>query len=102
MNLRVMGLGRGQLSIMDQLVDKSVIDDSFSLCYGGMDVGGGAMVLGKITPPPDMVFTHSDPFRRYTSLTGLYLLDAFLTKNASNSSYILTVAFECQQPLLQH
>ncbi|XWS14767.1 hypothetical protein CRYUN_Cryun35bG0036500 [Craigia yunnanensis] len=59
----IMGLGRGRLSIMDQLVDKDVIDDSFSLCYGGMDVGGGAMVLGKITPPPDMIFSHSDPFR---------------------------------------
>ncbi|KAK8512432.1 hypothetical protein V6N13_083019 [Hibiscus sabdariffa] len=59
----IMGLGRGQLSIMDQLVDKNVIGDSFSLCYGGMDVGGGAMVLGNITPPPEMVFSHSDPFR---------------------------------------
>ncbi|KAK6245951.1 Xylanase inhibitor [Theobroma cacao] len=59
----IMGLGRGRLSIVDQLVDKSVIGDSFSLCYGGMDVGGGAMVLGNITPPPDMVFSHSDPFR---------------------------------------
>ncbi|KAK5831906.1 hypothetical protein PVK06_015705 [Gossypium arboreum] len=58
-----MGLGRGRLSIMDQLVDKGFIGDSFSLCYGGMDVDGGAMVLGKITPPPDMVFSHSDPFR---------------------------------------
>ncbi|KAA3488758.1 protein ASPARTIC PROTEASE IN GUARD CELL 1 isoform X2 [Gossypium australe] len=59
----IMGLGRGRLSIMDQLVDKGIIGDSFSLCYGGMDVDGGAMVLGKITPPPDMVFSHSDPFR---------------------------------------
>ncbi|GAV84533.1 Asp domain-containing protein [Cephalotus follicularis] len=59
----IMGLGRGRLSIVDQLVDKNVISDSFSLCYGGMDVGGGAMVLGKISPPPDMMFTHSDPFR---------------------------------------
>ncbi|TYG69432.1 hypothetical protein ES288_D05G229900v1 [Gossypium darwinii] len=59
----IMGLGRGRLSIMDQLVDKGVIGDSFSLCYGGMDVDGGAMVLGKIAPPPDMVFSHSDPFR---------------------------------------
>ncbi|KAK8649044.1 hypothetical protein V6N13_129782 [Hibiscus sabdariffa] len=65
----IMGLGRGQLSIMDQLVDKNVIGDSFSLCYGGMDVGGGAMVLGNITTPPEMVFSHSDPFRRHTSLT---------------------------------
>ncbi|KAM7277812.1 hypothetical protein ACFE04_004946 [Oxalis oulophora] len=59
----IIGLGRGRLSIVDQLVDKSVISDSFSLCYGGMHVGGGAMVLGKISPPEDMVFSHSDPFR---------------------------------------
>ncbi|KAM5565802.1 aspartic proteinase 39 [Rosa sericea] len=59
----IMGLGRGRLSVMDQLVDKGVISDSFSLCYGGMGVGGGAMVLGGIKSPPDMVFTHSDPFR---------------------------------------
>ncbi|KAJ4701660.1 aspartic proteinase-like protein 2 [Melia azedarach] len=59
----IMGLGRGRLSIVDQLVDKGVISDSFSLCYGGMDVGGGAMILGGITPPSDMVFSHSDPFR---------------------------------------
>ncbi|KAF5201074.1 Aspartyl protease apcb1 [Thalictrum thalictroides] len=59
----IMGLGRGQLSILDQLVDKGVIGDSFSLCYGGMGVGGGAMVLGGITPPTDMVYSHSNPVR---------------------------------------
>ncbi|KAJ7952793.1 Aspartic proteinase-like protein 2 [Quillaja saponaria] len=59
----IMGLGHGDLSIVDQLVDKGVISDSFSLCYGGMDIGGGAMVLGGISPPSDMVFTHSDPVR---------------------------------------
>ncbi|CAI9282851.1 unnamed protein product [Lactuca saligna] len=59
----IMGLGRGDLSIVDQLVDGGVISDSFSLCYGGMDVGGGAMVLGGISPPEDMVYTHSDPVR---------------------------------------
>ncbi|XP_057973921.1 aspartic proteinase 36 [Malania oleifera] len=59
----IMGLGRGRLSIVDQLVDKGVIGDSFSLCYGGMEVGGGAMVLGALPPPSDMVFSHSDPFR---------------------------------------
>ncbi|WVZ24459.1 hypothetical protein V8G54_003003 [Vigna mungo] len=59
----IMGLGRGDLSIMDQLVNKNVISDSFSLCYGGMDVGGGAMVLGGISPPSDMVFSYSDPVR---------------------------------------
>lgn len=61
----IMGLGRGQLSIMDQLVEEGVIGDSFSLCYGGMEVGGGAMVLGGISPPPGMVFSPSDPGRRY-------------------------------------
>jgi hypothetical protein len=60
----IMGLGSGDLSIMDQLVDKGVINDSFSLCYGGMGVGGGAMVLGSIAPPTDMVFSHSNPVRR--------------------------------------
>ncbi|ESQ44750.1 hypothetical protein EUTSA_v10003167mg [Eutrema salsugineum] len=59
----IMGLGRGKLSIVDQLVDKGVFEDSFSLCYGGMEVGGGAMVLGKISPPAGMVFSRSDPFR---------------------------------------
>ncbi|KAK6939687.1 Xylanase inhibitor, C-terminal [Dillenia turbinata] len=59
----IMGLGRGRLSIVDQLVDKGVISDSFSLCYGGMGIGGGAMILGGFTPPSDMVFSRSDPFR---------------------------------------
>ncbi|KAI5563791.1 hypothetical protein BDE02_14G014900 [Populus trichocarpa] len=59
----IMGLGRGRLSVVDQLVDKGVIGDSFSLCYGGMDVGGGAMVLGQISPLPNMVFSHSNPYR---------------------------------------
>ncbi|KAJ3673043.1 hypothetical protein LUZ60_006417 [Juncus effusus] len=60
----IMGLGRGQLSIVDQLVDQGVISDGFSLCYGGMEVGGGAMVLGAFgTYPGGMVFAKSDPVR---------------------------------------
>ncbi|KAL1812554.1 aspartic proteinase 36 isoform X1 [Daucus carota subsp. sativus] len=59
----IMGLGRGDLSIVDQLVDNGVISDSFSLCYGGMDVGGGAMVLGGVSPPNDMIFTYSNAVR---------------------------------------
>lgn len=59
----IMGLGRGSLSIVDQLVQKDAISDSFSLCYGGMDIGGGAMVLGDIPFPPEMVFSRSDPDR---------------------------------------
>ncbi|XP_050365303.1 aspartic proteinase 36-like [Argentina anserina] len=59
----IMGLGRGDLSVVDQLVEKGVISDSFSLCYGGMDIGGGAMVLGGISAPKEMVFTQSNPGR---------------------------------------
>lgn len=59
----IMGLGRGPLSIVDQLVGKGAMEDAFSLCYGGMDEGGGAMVLGAIPAPPDMVFVNSDPRR---------------------------------------
>lgn len=60
----IMGLGRGDLSIVDQLVEKGVISDSFSLCYGGMEIGGGAMVLGGIFPPSGMVYAYSDAGRR--------------------------------------
>ncbi|KAI3798994.1 hypothetical protein L1987_34282 [Smallanthus sonchifolius] len=59
----IMGLGHGDLSLVDQLVDRGVISDSFSLCYGGMDIGGGAMVLGGISPPSGMVYAYSDPVR---------------------------------------
>ncbi|KAL8246994.1 hypothetical protein R6Q59_008210 [Mikania micrantha] len=59
----IMGLGRGDLSLIDQLVDRGVISDSFSLCYGGMDIGGGAMVLGGISPPSGMTYAYSDPVR---------------------------------------
>lgn len=63
----IMGLGRGSLSVVDQLVNKHLIGDSFSLCFGGMDVGGGAMVLGGISPPSSVVYAYSDPGRRYIS-----------------------------------
>lgn len=59
----IMGLGRGPLSIVDQLVNRNAMTASFSLCYGGMDEGGGAMVMGAIPSPPQMVFTGSN-FRR--------------------------------------
>ncbi|XP_010558952.1 PREDICTED: aspartic proteinase CDR1 isoform X2 [Tarenaya hassleriana] len=59
----IIGLGQGDLSLVDQLVDKGVISDSFSLCFGGMDIDGGAMILGGFSYPSDMVFTESDPDR---------------------------------------
>ncbi|KAI3722645.1 hypothetical protein L2E82_33687 [Cichorium intybus] len=59
----IMGLGRGNPSLVDQLVDRGVISNSFSLCYGGMDTLGGVMVLGGISPPSRMVYAYSDPTR---------------------------------------
>lgn len=59
----IMGLGRGSFSIVDQLAERNAMTSSFSLCYGGMDEGGGAMIMGAIPPPPKMVFTGSN-FRR--------------------------------------
>lgn len=61
----ILGLGRGKVGVMDQLVRMGVVDESFSLCYGGIDVGGGAMFLGEFPPPASMVFSSSDPQRRY-------------------------------------
>lgn len=94
----IMGLGRGQLSIMDQLVDKGVISDSFSLCYGGMDFGGGAMVLGGISSPRNMVFSNSDPVRRYD--TGNLIQYFFRGRLNSFPSFTLVILW--QQPILQH
>ncbi|CAF2151538.1 unnamed protein product, partial [Brassica rapa] len=59
----IIGLGQGDLSLVDQLVDKGLISNSFALCYGGMDLGGGSMVLGGFAYPSDMIFTDSDPDR---------------------------------------
>ena len=95
----IMGLGRGPLSIMDQLVEKGVISDSFSLCYGGMDVGGGAMVLGELSPPPEMVFSQSDPVRRYywSSIFGMINLWIFFL-NTFFTSHTFTLVLDGNSP----
>lgn len=61
----IMGLGRGSLSVVDQLIVQGAIASTFSLCYGGMDEDGGAMILGAVPPLEEMVFTPSNPNRRY-------------------------------------
>lgn len=95
----IMGLGRGTLSVMDQLVGKGVVSNSFSLCYGGMDVGGGAMVLGGISSPPGMVFTHSDPSRRYGSFESAFILFIF-TGLYLCTSHRYSLALGWKQPIL--
>ncbi|KAL3702021.1 hypothetical protein R1sor_020043 [Riccia sorocarpa] len=59
----IMGLGRGPLSIVDQLVQEHNMADVFSLCYGGMDQVGGAMIMGDFPRPKKMIFTESSPYR---------------------------------------
>lgn len=53
----ILGLGRGPLGIVDQLVAQSALADAFSLCYGGWERGGGAAIFGNATLPPQMRFT---------------------------------------------
>ncbi|ESQ45521.1 hypothetical protein EUTSA_v10010198mg [Eutrema salsugineum] len=81
----IIGLGQGDLSLVDQLVDKGLISNSFGLCYGGMDIGGGSMVLGGFTYPADMVFTDSDPDRSpyyNIDLTGIRVAGKQLSLNS--------------------
>ncbi|KAL2649675.1 hypothetical protein R1flu_017803 [Riccia fluitans] len=59
----IMGLGRGPLSIVDQLVQEKNMADVFSLCYGGMDQVGGAMIMGDFPRPKKMIYTESSPYR---------------------------------------
>ncbi|CAI5478666.1 unnamed protein product [Closterium sp. Yama58-4] len=58
----IMGMGRGELGIVSQLSVGAgkVMDEQFSLCYGGSEGGGGAMIMGAIQPPAGMKFTKMD------------------------------------------
>ncbi|CAI5488422.1 unnamed protein product, partial [Closterium sp. Naga37s-1] len=58
----IMGMGRGELGIVSQLSVGAgkVMDEQFSLCYGGSEGGGGAMIMGAIQPPAGMKFTPMD------------------------------------------
>lgn len=53
----IIGLGRGPLGIMDQLVAQGALADAFSLCYGGWEKGGGAAIFGNATLPASMRYT---------------------------------------------
>ncbi|CAA7055918.1 unnamed protein product [Microthlaspi erraticum] len=81
----IIGLGQGDLSLVDQLVDKGLISNSFGLCYGGMDLGGGSMVLGGFAYPSEMIFTDSDPDRSpyyNIDLTGIRVAGKQLSLNS--------------------
>ncbi|XP_010503675.1 PREDICTED: aspartic proteinase CDR1-like [Camelina sativa] len=81
----IIGLGQGDLSLVDQLVDKGLISNSFGLCYGGMDIGGGSMILGGFEYPSDMIFTESDPDRSLyynIDLTGIRVAGKQLLLNS--------------------
>ncbi|CAN7060131.1 unnamed protein product [Brassica oleracea var. botrytis] len=84
----IIGLGQGDLSLVDQLVDKGLISNSFALCYGGMDLGGGSMVLGGFAYPSDMMFTDSDPDRRYVPKgLSFVLIGEWIRFNTIDSPY---------------
>eukprot|EP00850_Spirogloea_muscicola_P024088 SM000437S15697 [mRNA] locus=s437:1942:5633:- [translate_table: standard] len=60
----IIALGRGPLGIIDQIVAAGLIDDVFSLCYGGMAYDGGTMILGSSEmQPPDMIYTELEAGR---------------------------------------
>ena len=41
-----------------QLTEAGVIEDVFSLCFGGVS-GGGALLMGDVPLPPGGEFTHA-------------------------------------------
>lgn len=49
----ILGLGNSPVSIINQLAEAGVIEDTFALCFGGVQ-GGGALLLGDVPLPPDL------------------------------------------------
>ena len=54
-----MGLGRSPVSLPSQLARNGVIEDTFSMCYGGHD-GGGAMLMGRVPHSVSLNYTSMD------------------------------------------
>eukprot|EP00898_Chlorokybus_atmophyticus_P008171 jgi/Chlat1/8355/Chrsp80S07792 len=54
----IMGLGVGDISVVNQLREAGVMEDVFSLCYGGFE-GGGAIIFGDDLPvgTSDVIYT---------------------------------------------
>lgn len=70
----IMGLGRGSVSVLDQMIVQGAVASTFSLCYGGMDEDGGVMVLGALPPMDEMVFTPSNSSRRFALIINAWTI----------------------------
>jgi hypothetical protein len=46
-----------------QLTEAGIIEDVFSLCFGGVS-GGGALLMGDVPLPPGSTSAHADPIQR--------------------------------------
>jgi hypothetical protein len=60
----ILGLGHTGYTLLEELILNDEFFHSFSLCFGGMGVDHGAMFLGEISPPTDMVFARYNPYPR--------------------------------------
>ena len=51
-------MSRGGVCWRAQLTGAGVIDDTFALCFGGVE-GCGALLLGDVPPPPGLQLLHT-------------------------------------------
>ena len=70
-------MGRSPFSLPTQLAKRGVMEDTFSLCYGGVD-GGGALLLGRMPHNVPMNYTHMHrnpdyPYYYHLELKGIKL-----------------------------